>query len=61
MTNSDPGLASQAASLRAGVAAVVMIVVICFGVALTFSDRSPSPVGASEDRPAAADPLNTER
>lgn len=44
MVKGDPFLASQAASLRAGVAAVVMIVVICFGAALAFSEVStPAP------------------
>jgi len=35
----DQGFANQAASLRAGIAASVMLVVICFAVALVLSDR----------------------
>ena len=61
MANRDQGLASQAASLRAGVTAVVMIMVICFGAALTFSDRTMSPVGASDNRSAAVETLSIER
>ncbi|MEO1731261.1 MAG: hypothetical protein AAFR64_11045 [Pseudomonadota bacterium] len=52
--NSDPVLASQAASLRAGVAGVIMIVVICFGAAFAFSDRAGVAVGDSATVSATA-------
>lgn len=52
--NSDPILASQAASLRAGVFAVVMIVVVCFGAAFMFSDPSNSSAVKNDEHPPAA-------
>jgi len=47
----DQHFASNAASLRAGIAASVMLVVVCFAVALVLSDR---PVLAEENESAVS-------
>jgi len=61
--NTEQELASQAASLRAGVAATVMIVIVCFGVALAFSDWSPvsETIAATQSHSAGAEMLHAVR